>query len=50
MTFSQSRAHFLRQEKGRPQTGQVFSGSPSFFRKRVVFAVMAGFPLKHALS
>ena len=26
MTLSQSRAHFLRQVKGRAQTGHVFSG------------------------
>lgn len=32
MTDAQSRAHFLRHEKGRWQTGQVFSGSSDFFR------------------
>ncbi len=30
-TCSQSRAHFLRQVKGRPQVGQVFCGRSDFF-------------------
>ena len=28
LTFSQSRAHFLRHSKGRPQVAQIFGGKP----------------------
>jgi hypothetical protein len=31
-TFSQSRAHFLRQVKGKPQAAQVFVGRSDFLR------------------
>ncbi len=30
-TLSQSRAHFLRQVKGRPQVAQIFVGRSDFF-------------------
>jgi hypothetical protein len=34
LTLSQSRAHFLRHSKGRPQVAQILGGNPFF-----VFAI-----------
>lgn len=38
-TFSQSRSHFLRQEKGNPHTRQVFVGSSDFLRIFITMGV-----------
>jgi hypothetical protein len=50
-TFSQSRAHFLRQVKGKPQAAQVFVGKSDFLRilgmgYRSSFIWLASAPLR----
>lgn len=40
--LSHSRAHFLRQVNGRPQTMQIFVGKFSFFTPRIAFPLVVG--------
>ena len=41
LTSSQQSAHFLRQVKGRPQTGQTFFGKSDFDRWRAMLICLS---------
>jgi hypothetical protein len=47
LTFAQSRAHFFRQAKGRPQDGQVFVGSGRFTSQGSPFSSLRRYGSTH---